>query len=376
MTIHRRAYPSATEESMRAAVYRRYGPPEVVRIEEVPDPTPRDDEVLVRVRATTVSAGDRRMRSADVPPGFGPLLRLAAGITGPRNTVLGTEIAGEVVAVGSRVSRFRVGDRVFALCGTGLGGHAELRALRETAAIAHLPSTWSFEEGATLAFGGTTALFFLRDQTRVRAGEKVLIVGASGAVGTAMVQLARQLGAEVTGVCSGANADLVRRLGAAHVIDYTRKDFTTSGRSWDVILDAVGNHPYPAVSHVLAPGGRLGQVVGSLADTVRAALRPRRGAGHTVVAGVAPERGDDLRTLAELAETGALKPVIDSVYPFDRIVDAHRRVDTHRKVGSVVVTVSSSVGEGAPPRLDDERQQEQPHQGNDRDPHQHGERRR
>jgi NADPH:quinone reductase-like Zn-dependent oxidoreductase len=324
---------------MRAAVYRNYGPPEVVHIEEVPTPTPKDDEVLVRVRATTVTSGDWRMRTAIVPPGFGLVIRLAFGITGPRKTILGTEIAGEVAAVGTRVTRFKVGDKVFALTGTGLGGHAEYRAMREDGAIAHMPSNLSFEEAATLSFGGTTALYYLRDQAKVQRGEKVLVNGASGCVGAAAVQLARHFGAEVTAVCSGANAALVRSLGATHVVDHTTDDFTKSGETYDVILDAVGNHTYAACASSLAPGGRFGLVVGGLGDTLGAALRPSRSGGRRVLGGVSPERAEDLRVLAELAESGALKPVIDSTYPFDRIVEAHSRVDTHRKTGSVVVTI-------------------------------------
>jgi NADPH:quinone reductase-like Zn-dependent oxidoreductase len=323
---------------MRAAVYRRYGPPEVVHVEEVPTPTPKDDEVLVRVRATTVSSGDWRLRSATVPSGFGPLVRLAVGITGPRKTILGTELAGEITAVGSRVTRFQVGDRVFALTGMGLGGHAELRAIRETSAIARMPGNWSFEEAATLAFGGSTALFYVRDQTKVQRGERVLVNGASGTVGVAAVQLARHAGAEVTAVCSAANEPLVRSLGASHVVDYAREDFATSGKTWDVILDTVGNCSVARCLPALAPGGRLGLIVAGLGEVLGATLRPRR-SGRRILAGSSAERAEDLRALAELAEAGILKPVIDTVFPLDRIVEAHARVDTHRKTGSVVVTM-------------------------------------
>lgn len=320
---------------MRAAVYHRYGPPEVVQIAELPKPIPADDEVLVRVRATTVTAGDWRLRTAIAPPGFGPLIRLAFGIRGPRKAVLGTELAGDVEAIGTAVSRFKVGDKVFAIC--NLGCHAEYRSIRQGSAIALMPSNLSYEEAAPLSFGGTAALYFLRDQARVRPGEKVLINGASGGVGSAAVQLARHFGAEVTGVCSAANAQMVRSLGAVEVIDYSREDFTKTGRTFDVILDTVGNCSFATSERALAPGGRLLQVVASLGQTISAAVRPSR-SGKKVLGGVVPERAADLRMLAELAQAGRFKPVIDRIYPFDRIVDAHAHVETHRKKGNVVVT--------------------------------------
>jgi NADPH:quinone reductase-like Zn-dependent oxidoreductase len=323
---------------VKAAVYRRYGPPEVVSIEEVPKPVPARDEVLVRVRATTVASGDWRLRSLDVPGGFGMFVRLAVGITGPRKRVLGTEIAGDVESVGANVTRFAVGDRVFALTGTGLGGHAEYRAMRETAAIARIPPTLSYEQASALSFGGTTALYYVRDLTKVRPGETVLINGASGAVGSAAVQLARHFGAVVTGVCSAANADLVRSIGATDVIDYEQQDFTQAHRTWDVIVDTVGNVSFASCVRVLAPNGRLGLVVGTLGQTIGASTRPTR-SGRRVFAGISPERAEDLRVLAELAEAGAYLPVIDRVYPFARIVEAHAHVETHHKKGNVVVTL-------------------------------------
>jgi len=323
---------------VKAAVYHRYGPPDVVAIEEVPKPVPARDEVLVKVRATTVSSGDWRLRSATVPRGFGLLVRLAAGITGPRKGVLGTELAGDVEAVGAGVTRFDVGDRVFALTGAGLGAHAEYRSIRESAALAHIPPKLTYEEAAALSFGGATALYYLRDRTKVQSGERVLINGASGAVGSAAVQLARHFGAVVTGVCSGANADLVRSLGAVQVIDHTERDFTKSAEVWDVIVDTVGNQSFATCERVLAPGGRLGLASGDLGQTIGAMARPSR-AGRSVFAGVSPERAEDLRVLAELAEAGAYKPVIDRIYPFDRIVDAHAHVETRRKRGNVVITL-------------------------------------
>jgi NADPH:quinone reductase-like Zn-dependent oxidoreductase len=320
---------------MKAAIYRRYGPPDVVRIEELPRPDPEANELLVKVRATTVSAGDARLRSARVPRGFGVLMRLAFGISGPRKPILGWEFAGEVAAVGPSVSRFAPGDRVF---GVRMGSHAEF-VLATESGTAPLPRTLTYEDAASLVFGGMTSLFYLRDKARIRPGERVLINGASGAVGTAAVQLAKHFGATVTGVCSAANAELVRSLGAARVIDYAREDFSQAGDTYDIILDAVGNCPFSRCERALAPGGRLLLVVASLGEMLGGMLRPSR-AGRKVLTGVGAPRRVDLILLAELATSGAFRPVIDRSYALTRIADAHAYVDTGHKKGSVVITLS------------------------------------
>ena len=319
---------------MKAATYRRYGPPDVVQIAEVPKPVVGPKHVLIKVRATTVTAGDSRLRSANVPRGFGLMLRLGFGISGPRNPALGAELAGEVAAVGGSVTRFKPGDRVFA---ARLGCCAEYVAVRE-GAVASMPGNLTFEEAAPLTFGGLTALFFLRDKARVQPGERVLINGASGAVGTAAVQLARHFGATVTGVCSAANSELVRSLGAERSIDYRTEDFTAAHETYDVILDAVGNCPFERCERVLAPGGRLLLVVGTLGQMLGAMVWPAR-AGRKVLGGVASVHPADLLFLRELAESGAFKPVIDRTYPFARLVEAHAYVDTGRKRGNVVITL-------------------------------------
>jgi len=318
---------------MKAAVFRRYGPPDVVGIEEVPTPDPKANELLVRVRATTVSAGDARLRSARVPPGFGVLMRLGFGILGPRRPILGWEFAGEVAAVGPSVSRFAPGDKVF---GVRMGSHAEFVAASEDHA-APMPRNLRYEDAAALVFGGMTTLYYLRDKAKIQPGERVAINGASGAVGTAAVQLAKHFGATVTAVCSAGNAELVRSLGAARVIDYAKGDFTRSGDTYDIILDAVGNCPFSRCQQALAPGGRLLLVVASLGQMLGGMLRPSR-AGRKLLTGVGAPRRDDLILLGELAESGALKPVIDRTYPLARIADAHAYVDTGRKKGSVVIT--------------------------------------
>jgi NADPH:quinone reductase-like Zn-dependent oxidoreductase len=319
---------------MRAAIYRRYGPPNVVQIADVPRPRIKTTEVLVKVRATTVTAGDSRLRSARVPRGFAVLMRLGFGILGPRKPILGWELAGEVEAVGQSVSRFAPGDRVFAV---RLGCHAEYVAVPEDNA-APMPRNWTFEDAAPLTFGGLTSLFYLRDKAQIQPGERVLINGASGAVGSAAVQLAKHFGAAVTGVCSAANAPLVRSLGADRVIDYTREDFSQTRETYDIVLDAVGNCTFARCKPVLAPGGRLLLVVASLGQLIGALMWSSR-AGRKVLSGVNPVRPADLLFLRSLAESGAFRPVIDRTYEFARIVDAYRHVDTGHKKGNVVIVL-------------------------------------
>jgi len=324
---------------MKAAVCRRYGPPDVVEIAEVPRPKVGAHDVLIKVRATTVTAADWRLRSATLPRGFGVLVRLGVGFSGPRDPILGAELAGEVVAVGASVTRFAQGDKVFA---ARMGDcHAEYVAVGEDA-VAPMPANLSFGEAAALTFGGLTAITFLRDKARIQPGERVLVNGASGAVGSAAVQLAKHFKAVVTGVCSAANAQLVRSLGADRVIDYATEDFTRSSERYDIIVDAVGNCAFDRCKPVLAPGGRLLLVVGTLGQMIGATIWPSR-SGRKVLSGIAKVRAADLDLLKTLAESGAFKPVIDRTYPFARIVDAHAYVDTGRKRGNVVLALDDPV---------------------------------
>jgi NADPH:quinone reductase-like Zn-dependent oxidoreductase len=319
---------------MRAAICERYGPPEVVRIREVPKPVPADGEVLVAAFATTVNSGDARVRALRVPRGLSLAMRLRLGVTKPRTSILGFEVAGRVEAVGRAVSRFQPGDRVVASRGFDFGCHADYVTVAERGAIAEIPESLSYRDAVALCFGGTTALYFFR-LGKLAPDETALINGASGAVGTMAVQLAKHLGVEVTAVCSGANAELVRGLGADHVIDYTTEDFTRNGQRYDVIMDNHGNAPYARVKGSLKPGGRFLMVIGDLWQMLAASRQ------KAVISGSESDSSitaDGYRTLMSLAERGALKPVIDTVLPFSQIVEAHRRVDGGHKVGSLVLT--------------------------------------
>lgn len=328
---------------MHAILCPAYGPPELLVAREVPTPAPGPKDVLVRTFATTVTSGDWRVRSGTFPRGFGWIARLAVGREGPRQPILGTELAGVVEAAGPAVTRFKVGDPVIGFAGAAMGCHAEFRCFAEDGLIVRKPANLSFEEAASLSFGATTAIDFLR-RAKLKAGERVLINGASGGVGTALVQLAKHQGAHVTGVCSAANAELVRSLGADEVLDYAREDFARGGARYDLIVDTVGNAPYRRSRAALAPGGRLALVLATLADNLGAlwvALTTR----HRVIGGPANVRPEDLRALAELAAAGALRPVIDRRFPFDQIEGAHRHVDAGHKRGSVVVTLDARARE-------------------------------
>lgn len=327
---------------MRAAVYDRYGPPDVVELREVPKPTPKDNEVLIKTHATTVTTGDWRARSLAMPAGMAFLGRLVFGISKPRRPILGTELAGEIEVVGTGATKFKAGDQVFAFSGLGMGCHAEYKCMPDDGLVALKPENLTYDEAAAISFGGTTALGFLRG-AKLQSGERVLINGASGGVGTAAVQLAKHFGASVTGVCSGANADLVRSIGADRVIDYAKEDFTRNGETYDVIVDTAGTAPYSRSKGSLTRSGRLLLVLGGLADMLQAPWVSMT-SSRKVIAGPAAERVEDLRFLADLARAGEFRPVIGRRYSFEEIAEAHRYVDTGHKRGNVVVTL----GRGAP----------------------------
>jgi NADPH:quinone reductase-like Zn-dependent oxidoreductase len=322
---------------MKAAVYRRYGSPDVVSVDEVPTPVLRDDEVLVRIHAATLGVVDSLARRG------APLYaRSHFGLTRPRFAVLGSDFAGQIEAAGPAVTRLAVGDEVFGAMAPRFGAHAEYACLSDQAALALKPANVTYAEAAALA--DTTALCFLRDKANLQPGQTLLINGASGAVGTAAVQLARHIGATVTGVCSGANTGLVRKLGADTVIDYTEADFTRDGHTYDVIFDVAGTSSFARCRAVLSPAGTYLTTAPSLAILLQMPWTSRFGTRKAVVAFTglrAPsEKRRDLLSISELTEASALVPVIDACYPLPRIADAYRHVDAGHKQGNVVITMT------------------------------------
>jgi NADPH:quinone reductase-like Zn-dependent oxidoreductase len=322
---------------MKAIVYTQYGPPEVLKPAEVEKPTPKDNEVLVKVYATTVTAADVRSRSFTVPPSFWLPARTALGFRRPKNAILGSELAGKIEAVGKDVKRFRKGDQVFAATLVGFGAYAEYRCLPEDAAVAIKPSNLSYEEAAALPIGARTALHYLR-KADIQPGQKVLIYGASGSVGTYAVQLAKYFGAEVTGVCSTTNLALVKSLGAGKVIDYTAEDFSAEGESYDVVFEAVDKSSFAACMRVLKPGGIYINITVPLPG-IRMLWTKVTSSKKLMLGENSPESAEALLFLSELVEAGKMKPVIDRVYPLEQIVEAHRYVDKGHKKGNVVITL-------------------------------------
>ena len=319
--------------TMRAWVCNNYGGTDVLALQMRPCPIPGPRDVLVRVVAASVSSADVRIRTQNLPRGFGLMGRLAFGLARPRQPVLGTDMAGVVEAVGRDLQGFQPGDAVLGVAGMAMGCHAEYCVLPASRPLVHKPARMSFAAAASLPFGGMTALHFL-NKAQVRAGEKVLVIGASGAVGSAMVQLARHRGAQVTGVCSTGNVALVRSLGAHAVIDYTEQDFTQIDQRWDVIADTVGASSFAACLPRLNEHGRYLSVAGSLMDVLARPRGTRRSMG-----GPAAERAQDLQLLMELVQAGALRPVIDCTYSFSELPAAHAYVETGRKRGAVVVAM-------------------------------------
>ena len=324
---------------MKAIVYTEYGPPDVLQLKEVEKPTPKDNEVLIKVHATTVTTADSNARNfVFVPSGFGFLSRLLFGLRKPRKKIIGAVLAGEIEAVGKEVKVFKEGDQVFGTAGSGLGAYAEYICLPEEGVLAIKPANMTYEEAAAVFFGASAALFFLRDKGNVQSGQKVLINGASGSVGTAAVQLAKYYGAEVTGVCSTTNLELVKSLGADKAIDYTKEDFTKNGEVYDFILDTVGNVSFSRLKSSLKQQGIYLAVAGGLSEMVQMLWTTVVGS-KKVLAGPAPERAEDLVFLRELIEAGQLIAVIDRRYPMEQIAEAHRYVDKGHKKGNVVITV-------------------------------------
>ena len=328
---------------MKAIVYTEYGPADVLHLQEVGKPTPGDNEVLIKVFAATVTTGDCNVRGFTfVPPGFGPLPRLMFGLKKPKIAILGTELAGEVEAVGKAVTLYKKGDQVFGIDSNRFGAYAEYTCRPEKGALAIKPSNLSYGEAATLPFGAGTALYFLRDMAKIKHGQKVLVNGASGGVGVYAVQLARYYGAEVTGICSTPNLELVKSLGADMVIDYTREDFTQNGETYDVIVDTVvGRTSFSRCKNSLKPKGLYLAVAGGLREGVQMLWTSITG-GKKVIFGSPAECKEDLVFIKELVEAGMLKPVVDRSYPLEQTAEAHRYADLGHKKGGVVITVASS----------------------------------
>lgn len=337
-------HPPALPSTMHAWACQRYGGPDVLALERRPLPVPRSQQILVRMEAASVASADVRLRTMDLPRGFATLGRLAFGWNKPRQPVLGTDVAGVVEAVGPGVLSFQPGDAVLAVAGTALGCHAEYCVLPVTRPIVHKPAALSFAQAASLPFGAMTALHYFR-RARLQAGESVLVIGASGAVGSAMVQIARHQGATVTAVTSAANTELARSLGAQAVIDYQQDDFTRGVARYDVIADTVGASSFAACVPVLNPRGRYLSIAGTLAD-----LFARRRGTRVSIGGPAAERLEDLQTIVELVRQQALRPVLDRCFAFHELPQAHAYVETGRKRGSVVLTAQTALSERVPPR--------------------------
>lgn len=324
-----------TQTTMTAAVYRRFGGPEEVHLEQRPVPSPEAGEVLIRVHASTVSVADHRARARDVPAGLGMLAAVGLGVFRPRRPVLGMDAAGVIAAVGPGVTDFTPGERVIASMGAVFGGHAEYVCVPVDGAITRAPATMTLEDAVTLVFGGITAAGFFK-KVAIGPGSSVLVNGASGAVGTAAIQLAKRLGADVTAVTSGGNAALVASLGADRVIDYTREDFTAGGDTYDVIVDCVGNAPFDRVEASIRPGGALLLVISDLRSMLRSRGQSRR-SRKLVSWDVGKPGADELAYLVSLADSGRYKAVVDRSFDLADIVEAHRFVDTGRKRGNVVL---------------------------------------
>jgi len=328
------------DTQMKAIVCTKYGPPEVLELQEVEKPTPKDNEVLVKVYATTVTSADSRVRSFTVPLSYWLPARLALGLRKPKKAILGSVFAGAIESVGKDVKLFQQGDQVFGYEGHDFGAYAEYLCLPENACLATKPTNMNYEEAAALPWGGITALYFLR-KGKIHSGQHVLIYGASGSIGTSAVQLAKYFGAEVTAVCSTTNVDLVKSLGADTVIDYTKEDFSKSGVTYDVIFDAVGKSSFAGCMRSLKQEGIYLQTVAAPALSVRMRWTSMT-SSKTLIGGTAVPKTEALISLKELVEVGKIQPVIDRCYPLEHIVEAHRYVDKGHKKGNVVIAVEQN----------------------------------
>jgi NADPH:quinone reductase-like Zn-dependent oxidoreductase len=328
---------------MKAIVCTKWGPPEVLELREVEKPTPKDDEVLIKIHATTVTAGDCELRGQKFPPMMQLLMRIGFGFRGPRKKIMGQELAGDIEAVGKDVKLFRKGDQVFAHVGFGMGAYAEYICLPEKSegaggVLATKPSNMTYEEATAVPLGGLEALHYLRE-ANIQGGEKVLINGAGGSIGTIAIQLAKYFGAEVTAVDCTRKLDMLRSIGADQVIDYTQEDFTQSGQAYDVIFDVVGKSPFSRSEGSLTQNGRYLTSNPPPSQMFRG-QRTLSESNREVLGGDVSAKPEDLFSLKELIEAGEIRTVIDRTYPLDQIVEAHRYVEKGGKLGNVVITVA------------------------------------
>ena len=327
---------------MKAIVWTAYGPPEVLQLEEVAKPAPKANEVLIRIYATTVTAGDCEARNLKFPILFRLLMQMYVGLRKPgRITILGQELAGEIEAIGKDVKRFKAGDQVFGTTGLGFGAYAEYICLPEKSAMGVLatkPANMTYEEAAAVPTGGLEALHFIR-KGNIQRGERVLIIGAGGSIGTFAVQLARYFGAEVTGVDSSGKLNMLRTIGADHVIDYTQEDITKHAEIYDVIFDVMGKSSFSGSVRSLKQNGRYLLGNAGLSQMVRGRWTSTRSSKEVII-GAANQKNQDLLFLKALIEAGKIKAVIDRSYPLEQIAEGHRYVDTGQKKGNVVITIS------------------------------------
>jgi NADPH:quinone reductase-like Zn-dependent oxidoreductase len=324
---------------MKAIVHTKYGPPDELQLKEVEKPVPRDNEVLIKIHATTVTTTDCNARNFTfVPKSFMFFARIMFGFKKPKINILGIDLAGEIEAVGKNVRLFKVGDKVFGSPGTKFGGHAEYCCVPEDGALAIKPADMPWEEAAAISLAGNTALFFIRDLAKIQTGQKILIHGASGAIGTYAVQLARFYGAGVTGVCSATNEEMVRSLGADRVIDYNKEDFSKGDERYDFVFNVVGKTTFSQCKGILKPKGIYLENMLELKDILKMIWTSIIG-GKKIKGGMSTERAENLNFFTELIESGKLKPVIDRIYPLEKTSEAFQYVEQGHKKGNVVIRV-------------------------------------
>ncbi len=323
---------------MRAIVYRKYGPPDVLHLEEVEKPAPKDRELLIRVHAAEATKSDCEMRSFNFPvKWFWLPLRLALGPFKPRRIILGGYFAGVVEGVGKDASKFKIGDRIFGATGLRFGAYGEYVCLPESNTIAPMPANLSFAEAAVVPLGGLNALHYMR-KAKIGNGEKVLINGAGGSIGTFAVQIAKTMGAEVTAVDSGIKEDMLRRIGADHFFDHTKGHFSARGQTYDVIFDMIASKPYARCVAALKAGGRYLMGNPRMLDMFRSALTTRT-TDKTVLFAFAGEKEEELLALGKMIEDGSIRPVVDKIYPMEQAADAHRRVETEQRLGPIAIAI-------------------------------------